>query len=59
MWSDTGGQLTGSPAALSGGVSTNTVTFANARKQDKITVTDTGANVTSQSAPGHRHVAGR
>jgi len=39
-WSDTSGQLTGSPAAFSGGISTNTVTLADPVRIDKIVVTD-------------------
>ena len=48
-WSDSSGQISGSPAAFSGGVSTNAVTIPSAHKQDKITVTDAAASVTSQS----------
>jgi DNA-binding beta-propeller fold protein YncE len=46
-WSDTSNQLTGSPAAFSGGVSTNSVTLANPVKSDRIEVTAGG--ITSQS----------
>jgi hypothetical protein len=46
-WSDTSNQLSGSPTAFSGGVSTNSVTLANPVKSDRIEVTDGG--ITSQS----------
>ena len=49
-WSDLSGHLTGSPAAFTSGVSTNTVTLPNAYKRDTITVTDVAAKVTSQSS---------
>jgi hypothetical protein len=47
-WTDTSGQLTGSPASFSSGTSTNNVTLAKAVASDRIRVTD-GA-VTQQSA---------
>jgi hypothetical protein len=39
-WSDTAGQLSGSPAAFSHGNSTNSVTFNTADEGDKVTATD-------------------
>src|SRR5437588_12777012 len=47
-WSDTGGQLRGRPAAFSGGVSVNTVTFATPLHAERITVKN--GSVSSQSA---------
>jgi len=47
-WSDSSGQITGSPAAFSAGLSTNHVTVANSYSTDRITVTS--GSVSSQSA---------
>jgi hypothetical protein len=43
-WSDSSGQLSGSPAAFSNGVSGNTVTLANPAHTDRITITDGGVS---------------
>lgn len=47
-WSDSSGQITGSPAAFTRGVSTNQVTVANPYSSDHITVTN--GSVTTKSA---------
>jgi DNA-binding beta-propeller fold protein YncE len=51
-WSDVTGQVSGHPAAFSGGESTNSVTFATAVRSDRITVAD--GSVSGQSAPFSR-----
>ena len=48
-WSDLSGYLSGSPAAFSNGVSTNTVTLPTEYRKDRITVTDGG--VSNQTGP--------
>jgi DNA-binding beta-propeller fold protein YncE len=50
-WSDTSGQLSGSPAAFSGGVSTNEVTLASSTRLDRIRVTDGGVTKLSGAFP--------
>jgi DNA-binding beta-propeller fold protein YncE len=50
-WSDTSGQLSGSPAAFSEGVSTNQVTLPSASKLDRIRVTDGGVTKLSGAFP--------
>ncbi len=50
-WSDTSGQLTGSPAGFSNGVSVNQVSLSTPASRDRITVDDAGLSVSDQSAP--------